>query len=45
MESNPPPLPKGFKILTEGKARILYKEEKLEVTKVGDKDMVRTNKG
>lgn len=42
MESIMAKAPKGYQILKEGQASILYKEERLEVD---DKNMIKTNKG
>lgn len=37
-----PTVPSGYKMLTEGQANILYKEERLTID---DQNMVKTKKG
>lgn len=42
MEKTNDNIPLGYQVLKEGQARILYKEEKLEVD---ENNMIKTNKG
>jgi hypothetical protein len=42
MEEKLKSVPLGYKVLTEGQARILYKEEKLQAD---ENNMIKTQKG
>ncbi len=42
MEKQSQQAPAGYQVLKEGKASILYKEEKLEID---ENNMIKTNKG